>query len=161
MAYRFFPNLLFLLLGLTPQTSDASTQQNFTSPPSKNDWTALQNAVGGRLIQGAPFAEPCFTGAFNSSACLVIQSGYLDEGISLAFISCGAFKWMIFLATISSSPGGYLQSQWGTCQVTGDECLLSDVNPHDITPTLPPSRCKIGSVPEYFVCLHFVFFCVA
>jgi hypothetical protein len=48
--------------------------------PGQRDWDALRKVVGKRLFEGVPYAHPCFTEGFNSTACISVQSGYLDEG---------------------------------------------------------------------------------
>ncbi|KAJ3571520.1 hypothetical protein NP233_g3700 [Leucocoprinus birnbaumii] len=97
------------------------------------NWEPLFNAVSGRLFQGVPFAQPCFSGSWNSSACLTIQNNYTNEVIR------------------SQSSTAYIQTQWETCQATGEQCLLDYLDPHDVNPTLPPQKCSSGSVPSYFV----------
>lgn len=47
---------------------------------STKDWDKLSRDVSGRLLAGTPFAEPCFSGHWNSSECMAIQNNYLDEG---------------------------------------------------------------------------------
>ncbi|RDB14906.1 hypothetical protein Hypma_016469 [Hypsizygus marmoreus] len=108
--------------------------QTVQTDGSKREWDVLRAAVGNRLFEGVPFAHPCFTQGFNSTACLAVRTGYLDE------------------TSRANVPGGYVQTQWETCQVRNDDqCLLSYTNPHDLTPTLPPRQCRIGSIPAHFI----------
>ncbi|KAL9711397.1 hypothetical protein Ac2012v2_005943 [Leucoagaricus gongylophorus] len=104
----------------------------YSKSPSEEDWKNLNNTVGGRLLVGVPFAQPCFN-SWNSSECLSIQDNYLQE-----------------LAR-SSSPSAYIQTQWETCQTSGEQCLLNYLDSHDIEPTLPPQKCQLGSIPDYFI----------
>lgn len=72
--------LAFLLIYLV----DISIQQ------SSAQWDALNVTVQGRLVQGVPFARPCFQltngtgGEFNSDECSVVIQDYLDEGIAMS-----------------------------------------------------------------------------
>ncbi|GLB33561.1 putative oxygen-dependent FAD-linked oxidoreductase family protein [Lyophyllum shimeji] len=101
--------------------------------PSPSDWDALNQAVQGRLFQGVPFARPCFAEGFNSTDCLAVRSSYVDE------------------VARSNVASAYIQTQWETCQTTAEGCLLSWTNPNDMSPTLPPNQCLLGSVPQYFI----------
>lgn len=97
------------------------------------NWDGLARDLGDRLFKGVPFAQPCFLDSWNSSACLSIQNNYTDE------------------VTRANSPSAYIQTQWETCQASGQQCLLDYLSPHDVEPTLPPQKCGRGSVPSYFV----------
>ncbi|KAF9465354.1 hypothetical protein BDZ94DRAFT_1254349 [Collybia nuda] len=124
--------LAFLSIGAVAFTEAQEPLQAVS--PTQRDWDVLRNAVGQRLFQGSPFAHSCFTEEFNSTSCMSVRSGYLDEGAR------------------SDTPGGYIQTQWETCQTSdNDQCLLSYTNPHDISPTLPPHKCRTGSIPSYFI----------
>ena len=57
-----------------------------TTPVLPSDWKQLNSTLGGRLIRGRPFAEPCFSkegvdarDAFTSPECIAIRESYLDE----------------------------------------------------------------------------------
>lgn len=50
----------------------------------------------------------------------------------------------------TSVPGGFINSQWETCQASGEQCLLDFANTSNLTPI--SGRCDVGSVPSYFVC---------
>jgi hypothetical protein len=52
----------------------------FSRTASQGDWDTLNASTGGRLFTGVPFSQPCFIQPFNSSACLAVRGGYLDEG---------------------------------------------------------------------------------
>ncbi|XP_006462933.1 hypothetical protein AGABI2DRAFT_207587 [Agaricus bisporus var. bisporus H97] len=123
-----------LILGLLAQCNgQVEAQKSKGSTVTSEDWENLNQTVAGRLFQGNPFAEPCFSGQFDSPECKAIQDGYLDE------------------KTRTDNPGAYIETQWSTCQATGEQCLLDSLNPHDPLPTLPPQECKRGSVPDYFI----------
>ena len=47
--------------------------------------------------------------------------------------------------------GAYVNTNWEACQATGSSCLLDYRDPTDITPVLPPNKCSLGSVPNYYV----------
>jgi len=76
----------------------------------------------------------------------------------LIFIFWPNWYWhLIFLLSVarSSSPSAYIQTQWETCETSGEQCLLNYLDSHDIEPTLPPQKCQLGSIPDYFVSLRF------
>ncbi|KAF8660909.1 hypothetical protein AX16_001537 [Volvariella volvacea WC 439] len=127
----------FVLLGL--QLGVYATQQTALAAatpstwPSQQDWDNLGQQVQGRLFPGAPLAEPCFSQGFDSSACSNVRVNYGDE---------------VYRA---HQPGGYIQTQWETCQTTGEQCLLNYQNPNDTSPTVPPNTCRIGSIAQYYI----------
>ncbi|KAJ7306794.1 FAD-binding domain-containing protein [Mycena albidolilacea] len=101
-------------------------------------WGALNTTVGGRLVQGIPFARSCFPlvsndtgGNFDEQECDAVKSDYLDH----------------FL--LASKLGGYMNTQWQTCQRTGAECLLDSTNPANAEADSPPRVCSQGSIPEF------------
>ncbi|KAF8625963.1 hypothetical protein AX17_006688 [Amanita inopinata Kibby_2008] len=100
---------------------------------STPDWNYLSQQVGGRLYQGVPFAQPCYTQGFNSSECVQVRGSYLDE-----------------LAR-SNTTSAHIQTQWETCQVTGEQCLLDWQNLSDEAPVTPPRHCGQGSVSNYYI----------
>ncbi|KAF8967507.1 FAD-binding domain-containing protein [Flammula alnicola] len=107
---------------------------------TSQDWTALNNTVGGRLQNGVPFSQPCFSfregGALNTPdpvQCAEIQSRYEDH----------VFR--------SDAFGAYELPQWETCQTSGDECLLDWANPLNPTAFSSPQQCRQGSVPSYYI----------
>ena len=55
------------------------------------------------------------------------------------------------IALRSSAAGGYINTQWETCQVSGEQCLLNYENISDPSPVLRDGQCFLGSVPQYFV----------
>jgi len=117
---------------VAPVQANSGQEPLLYRPPS-NDWDVLRSEVGGRLFEGVPFAHSCFTQGFNSTACLAVRTSYLDE------------------VARSNVPAAYIQTQWETCQITDDQCLLSYTDPHDRTPTRPPNKCGLGSIPERFI----------
>lgn len=147
--------LLSLALPAIYATVKAKAQDHFSSLSysanvNQGDWASLNASVGGRLLKGVPFAQPCFVQPFNSTACENIRSVYVDESEHLHnhhFI----YVTTIMPASRANAPGAYIQTQWETCQRTGEQCLLDYVDVGDVDPTLPPWQCKTGSVPSYFV----------
>ncbi|GAA98119.1 uncharacterized protein L969DRAFT_93269 [Mixia osmundae IAM 14324] len=120
----------------TQFATNTSAQQNaaiYNAVPA-SAWTALSQAVGGRLHFAYPVAKPCYA-SYNGAvqvpdvtACKTVQSGYKTD---------------TYLVT---QPGGYLNTNWGTCQATDAQCAL------DYTTTLPITglTCSQGSVaPRY------------
>ncbi|KAF8887146.1 hypothetical protein BD779DRAFT_530703 [Infundibulicybe gibba] len=106
------------------------------SGPSTGDWEALKKQLPGRLFQGSPFAQPCFSQTFNSTSCDRVRLGYLDE------------------LTRSNNSGAYIQPQWETCQRSGEQCLLDSSNPNSTIPSSSPFQCQSGSIPDYFIDVH-------
>lgn len=64
------------------QNSETVVIQGFPSP---QDWTALNNTVGGRLALGIPWSMPCFSWYNGSSVqpqpaeCKYVQENYYDS----------------------------------------------------------------------------------
>lgn len=83
---------------------------------SAEDWETLGRDVGGRLLKGVPFTEPCFSNAWNSSECITIRNSYLDEGecypslvLGAGYIDVadsGAFEpyWSVYPDTMGNVP---------------------------------------------------------
>ncbi|KAJ7612040.1 FAD-binding domain-containing protein [Mycena polygramma] len=122
--------LLALLASVQAQAANQD-QASFSSTPT-DIWTALSTRFGDRLLQGAPFAQPCFANA-SSPECASVQELYQNEKARTA------------------QPGGYTWSQWETCQATGDQCLLDFTVPTDPAATKAPNTCERGSIPDYFI----------
>jgi hypothetical protein len=82
-SIRLMFSQLVLLLGFESQIfcrSQAQMPRDSNEPEASNvDWGVLRREVGGRLLEGIPFAQPCFSGGWNSSECLDIQDNYTDE----------------------------------------------------------------------------------
>jgi len=99
-------------------------------------WNALSKAVQGRLYIETPLAKPCYAlynGTLNTpdaAKCTEVINGYKTD---------------TYLVT---QPGGYLNTNWGTCQANAQSCLL------DFTlPAAPASgvNCYQGSVPSRYI----------
>ncbi|KAL4251099.1 oxygen-dependent FAD-linked oxidoreductase family protein [Abortiporus biennis] len=140
MSQRRSPTTTFCLLlaGLliaryaTPLASCAKvTDVPPISLVTKSQWNALNDQVGGRLIQGIPFSKPCFPPISNQTACSEIQQHYVDGTIRYHF------------------PGSLTNTEWETCMTTGDQCLLDATNTTNTAPTQLP--CKQGSVSPYYI----------
>ncbi|KAF9262746.1 FAD-binding domain-containing protein [Marasmius fiardii PR-910] len=106
-----------------------------SSPSVHGSLDALNKTIGGRLLPGQPFVIPCAHHP-ESDECKLIQKGYLDS----------VFR--------STAPGGsgYINTQWETCQSTGEGCLLDHTNPLDLsTVSKQKGGCGMGSVSEYYI----------
>ncbi|PFH45424.1 hypothetical protein AMATHDRAFT_71699 [Amanita thiersii Skay4041] len=103
----------------------------FQACRAESNWDTLNQLVGGRLQRGVPFAQPCYTQGFNSSECQQIKSSYVDE------------------ITRSRNFGAYIQTQWETCQETGQQCLLDSTMPSNEAPIR--QKCQQGSVSEHYI----------
>lgn len=95
-------------------------------------WHVLNDTVSGRLFKGTPLGHPCMVDS-SSFDCQTLQKNYTDE---------------VFRASI---PGGFINTQWETCQATGEQCLLDERDPTDLSPIKPPRSCSLGSVSPYFI----------
>ncbi|KAJ8482846.1 hypothetical protein ONZ45_g14800 [Pleurotus djamor] len=95
-------------------------------------WAGLRSEVQGRLYEGVPMAKSCFDGP-DSEECRVVRATYGDE------------------TSRSDVFGGYINTQWETCQVTGEQCLLDYTNPNSTLPTSPPNKCRLGSISKYYI----------
>ncbi|KAJ7590278.1 FAD-binding domain-containing protein [Mycena floridula] len=108
--------------------------------PDFSKWLALNATIQGRLINGIPFARPCFQqaapeilGTFNAEACETVKEHYLDHR-NYAPVSCVC-----------------LGTQWETCQRTGASCLLDRTNSNNSTADTPPRVCSQGSIPQFAI----------
>ncbi|KAJ7224129.1 FAD-binding domain-containing protein [Mycena pura] len=108
-----------------------------SSNPPGEDLAAFNHSLGGRLQHGIPFSRPCFAsaaevlGSQNVDQCTDIIRGYLNNTVRLE-----AF-------------GSYMNTEWETCQATGDGCLL-DVSDTSVV-SLPPGACHQGSIPSIYL----------
>ncbi|KAJ7472781.1 hypothetical protein FB451DRAFT_1134378 [Mycena latifolia] len=106
---------------------------------TSQDWLDLSVQVGGRLLKGVPISSPCFSNLNgvainpNLTACTEVRTGYDEE---------------LFRQNV---PGAYMITQWETCQVSGQQCLLDYLDPENPTPSLPSQTCSTGSVPDHFI----------
>ncbi|KAJ7609588.1 hypothetical protein DFH06DRAFT_1376205, partial [Mycena polygramma] len=91
----------------------------------------LATAVGGRLYPGFPLAYPCFNANGSSMDCLSVETQYSNE----------TFR--------TGNFGGFINTQWETCQSTGAQCLLDSTG--GAKATIPAEQCLQGSVPGYFI----------
>ncbi|KIY45227.1 FAD-binding domain-containing protein [Fistulina hepatica ATCC 64428] len=132
----------YALIALSAFLAQLSTTRSQELPQTVVDlwhvdhisWDALNISVHGRLSAAVPFAQPCFgdISDFESPACKTVQEDYLDE-----------------LAR-ADRPTAYINTQWETCQITRQQCLLNFTNPADPTPALS-TTCELGSIPQYFI----------
>ncbi|SCV68840.1 BQ2448_961 [Microbotryum intermedium] len=121
----------------------ASPLQERALPPilqvPQTAWTQLNTSVQGRLARGSPMARSCFlqagfqvAGSFDAGKCATVQQNYAED---------------IYIA---NQFGGYATANWGTCQTTGDQCLL-DYNLPQNPLAYTAKTCQQGSVPPYYV----------
>ena len=82
MPKVLFCSFAFLCVLSARATSNPGQERlKFESAPTAADWASLNTTVGGRLFEGVPLAQPCYTKGFNSAECLDVRSIYLDEGL--------------------------------------------------------------------------------
>ncbi|KAM0787233.1 hypothetical protein ACM66B_006470 [Microbotryomycetes sp. NB124-2] len=106
---------------------------------SQTEFGSFNKSISGRLRRGVPMARPCFpmaapgvAGSLDPGKCSEVQQNYEDD---------------IYIA---NQFGGYHTANWGTCQTTGDQCLLDFNLPQQPTAYLTRT-CSQGSVPPYYV----------
>ncbi|TFK67439.1 FAD-binding domain-containing protein [Pluteus cervinus] len=126
--------LAFLTLQVVAQTTGQSTLSD-ANPDSAThpNWAPLQQKFGEQLIRGLPYAQPCFSEGFNSTACNTVRAAYTNEG------------------SRANTTAAYIHTQWETCQTTSQQCLLNFLDLNDSSPTKSPQHCQPGSVPSYFI----------
>lgn len=135
-----FLALLLIAGAATVQALPKNSRADISSPAinkvSQAQWAALSSAVQGRLYTETPLAKPCYASYNNSlnvpdlAQCSTVIQGYKTD---------------TYLVT---QPGAYLNTNWGTCQRTGQGCNL------DYTvPAIPASGavCYQGSVPSRYI----------
>ncbi|KAI0797147.1 FAD-binding domain-containing protein [Abortiporus biennis] len=126
--------LLFLLFIVDATLADQAHlhQDLYPRPVTEEDWAVLNVSVDGRLIRGLPFSQPCFTDP-NSSACKEVQQYYRD----------GNLRYNV--------PGSTTQTNWETCQITGQRCLLNEDDPRDPDAIKDRNACEMGSISSYYI----------
>ncbi|KAF9012665.1 hypothetical protein BDQ17DRAFT_1420025 [Cyathus striatus] len=117
----------FILLSTLFIGAIAKSSDQITIPPTP-DWSSLKKQVGGRLFQGTP------------------SQNHVSQKTS-PLVPASRFRRLVR----ADQPGGYIQTQWETCQKTGEQCLLDYLQPTNEVPTRPPAQCKLGSIPSYFI----------
>ena len=45
--------------------------------PSEEEWSSLNDTVGGRLIRGTPLAQSCYGSSLDPAACTALQDDYV------------------------------------------------------------------------------------
>ncbi|TFK96757.1 FAD binding domain-containing protein [Pterulicium gracile] len=91
----------------------------------------VRDVFGEAASQHEPFSAPCFQD-WDSAECITIRTNYLS----------GSFRTRV--------PSSMVQTQWETCQRSGEQCLLDASNPNN-RPAVNQMTCARGSVPDYFV----------
>lgn len=110
-------------------------------------WQALNSSIQGRLVQGKPFALPCFTKyqgnqvAQDNAACAAVQQSYFDSTSRV------------------KEYGGFMHDQDAVCgSVSGDQCLLDEITMGLVAEnatTLPAgSECSQGAISAYAVSIQ-------
>ena len=130
-----------------------------SSGASPLEWQKLNSTIGGRLLKGRPFASPCFANngedkrsIFDSPACAELREVYLSEGeVNCSLRVYVSLKVHPRADRRSELPGGYINTQWETCQRTSQQCLLDSAERTNFAAVDSPYHCYIGSIPEYFV----------
>lgn len=137
-----------LLLSVLNSFARAATSPILRVNPAA--WKSLNETVGGRMFEGTPLALACSDAASSLVACGKVQAGYTSEGQVLSFSrrTLAHYQGAEFRTSV---PGGFVNSQWETCQATGEQCLLDYTNTSNRSPILPPRKCLLGSVSNYFV----------
>ncbi|KAJ7617895.1 FAD-binding domain-containing protein [Roridomyces roridus] len=118
----------------------AAPLSSYAAPSiTQSVWSQLNSTVGGRLHAGIPFARSCFAhvtsgvgGTQDAAACAAVQANYVNHTL------------------LQDSLGGYINTQWETCQATSEQCLLDYQNATDQRAFNTPARiCSQGSVPDF------------
>ncbi|KAF8147579.1 FAD-binding domain-containing protein [Crassisporium funariophilum] len=129
-------SLILTAILASAQTADISQNKG----PTAQDWANLNATVGGRLAPGIPWPEPCFS-SFNGNAvtpnqaqCTFVQQNFFNNHLNRS---------QVF--------GGFSATQYESCMSTGDQCELDWTNPTNPLAFAPPSTCKQGSIPNFFI----------
>lgn len=126
---------------------DASTSFVRAAAPASSitdaQWASLNSSVGGRLVNGFPWARPCYS-FYNGSAqtpdaaaCASVQSLYKNDTMGIA-----------------KNFGAYMNTNWGSCQANGQGCVLDYTLPQNPLVYAPPQNCYQGSVAPKYVSSH-------
>ncbi|TFY82586.1 hypothetical protein EWM64_g1420 [Hericium alpestre] len=102
------------------------------SSVSPLQWQDLSDQVEGRLYEGTPASQACFDD-FNSAECEAHRKGYASSNYRTRFF------------------GSYVNTNWETCQATGDHCLLNDQDLTDSNPASHPNQCRLGSISPHYI----------
>lgn len=86
LAYLLLTITTYVITQARAQTQYGSSLPILSPSTAQGDWDALNSSTGGRLFNGVPFVQPCFFQSFNSSACMVVRTSYLDEGKRPTFL---------------------------------------------------------------------------
>ncbi|CAI6297705.1 unnamed protein product [Periconia digitata] len=127
--------LFFAAITIRPSHSEATPDQ----------WKALNASVDGRLHVGVPVAEPCFNQYNTTIGNDIVGSQSLDKE-ACAQVAEGYHK----DTYLSSQFGGYINSNWATCQKTAQGCSLDWLDPSN-TSFLSTQVCHQGSVPSFYI----------
>jgi hypothetical protein len=140
----------------TPLQERASTYPILSITDAQ--WAKFNATVGGRLHRGFPVARPCYAraganviGSFDKAQCDAVQAGNNNdrEYFPLPRFVVRELK-LRFLVFIIKNFGGYMNTNWGACQATGQQCQLDFNAPMSPVPGLT-KVCEQGSVSTYYV----------
>ncbi|KAL2828516.1 hypothetical protein BDW59DRAFT_178861 [Aspergillus cavernicola] len=129
--------LLAFVATIGPLTASALAPRASVLSVSQSAWEALNASVSGRLNNGIPMLAPCYDvyngeeQVLNIEECNLLQEHRSDH---------------LF---VSDRFGGYQESNWGGCQVTGESCAMSTTVPDLDTPVT--RLCAQGSVAWKYV----------
>ncbi|KAL4876180.1 hypothetical protein BJY04DRAFT_231890 [Aspergillus karnatakaensis] len=131
------PLHLALVAALGAQALAAAVRRAPLSSITDEQWSAFNETVSGNLHNGEPMLAPCYA-RYNGQVqkpdlgqCATVQA----KGGDLNFAT--------------TQFGYYVQSQWGGCQATGEECTFGVIRPDILTPLL--DTCEQGSVSTKYV----------
>ncbi|KAF9053278.1 FAD-binding domain-containing protein [Panaeolus papilionaceus] len=108
--------------------------------PTPNEWAALNATVQGRLGVGQPWPKPCYSMyngnlvAPDPTECQFVQNNYFNHHVER-----------------HDAYGGFSAVQFETCMATGDKCDLDWTNSTNPLAFAPPSECKQGSIPPFYI----------
>ncbi|PYH88394.1 FAD-binding domain-containing protein [Aspergillus ellipticus CBS 707.79] len=125
---------LLIALGVSPVRAARASLQSV----SQSKWDSFNQSVSGRVYDGEPFLAPCYN-TYNGQLkmpdyeeCTLLQSNRSQS---------------VF---ISDYFGGYENANWGSCQASGDSCVLGTLlNPDLASPVT--RKCSQGSVPPKYL----------
>lgn len=101
------------------------------------DYAYLNQSLGGTLRLGVPVAQGCFDNYDrksldgNKTACASAQANFLDATYLAAHF------------------GGYPNTNWATCQSSGETCLLNYTMPNGTV--VQDTQCDSGNIPSLYV----------
>ncbi|KAI7245139.1 hypothetical protein KC343_g6969 [Hortaea werneckii] len=134
MTFIRFSSLLSLAVSTAIGVTVPLNKRQSTpiSSITSEQWSSLNESVGGRLAVGYPIAKPCFDNPL-SSECADVQGGYTTD------------------LYIADNFGGYQNANWGFCQKNANDCGLDFTLPSNPLYFTLGQQCHQGSVPSYYI----------